>query len=318
MKQNNFKIESFYKHIHVDYILRNYEITNQKGNIFYSFIYRLFSKNSDVAQTFLSFFIYGSAKTQNDVYQSLIYLNIAHFFVVSGFHFGVITFSLIKIFKKMKINDKFGWILALQILFIYLLFLNFSLPALRAFVYFCLNFVFKFVFRKNWSKIHIYCLCTLLFFIINYKLFEQISNILSFSMAFLALLIYESKIKHKFMSINLLCYLLGQIIFSAILKEFNIFGFVFQIVFTPFIGFMYFYSLFFFWAYFLNDSFFNFFFKILFFLKNYSIYLPTLSLGLNYFIYCYLFVLFWIINKNYLKFSNIFLIYKNIRLKKRI
>ena len=79
---------------------------------------------------FIRLLVFGDRRESGDFYDQLKSLSILQLFVISGFHFNLLYFVLHKTLGRWIKNDYFYLI----ILFPYLFLLDFSIPALRAFI----------------------------------------------------------------------------------------------------------------------------------------------------------------------------------------
>ncbi len=188
----------------------------------------------------------------NELINILKKINIYHLFVISGFHIAFIKIFFEKIFNFLKIKYFIFIIFCTIFLLFYLLILDFSVSALRAFIFLILLEVNKKIFLKKYKNYEILIFTGFIFIIQNIYIVYSISFILSFFISLVIIFITNLKIKNKFMNLIVIS-TVANISSFLILNFFNVYNYnvlsVFNsIIFSPLISLLY--SLFFllFWA----------------------------------------------------------------------
>lgn len=212
--------------------------------------------SNNISSHFLNLFLYGKSKN-TELNETIRELNIAHFFTISGFHFGIIYLILNKLFSKIKIlnNFKFSIFFAL---FIYLLILGFPISAFRAFLFLLLIEINKKFFKDKYENLTILSAIAIIFIVFNTNLLFNYSFVMSFTITFVILMVNKifKNIKHywlKTILITLYAYISSLSITITFNEKISVFGYIYQLFFMPILTVSYLVSLFFFWTkYFIN------------------------------------------------------------------
>ncbi|MGX9395715.1 ComEC/Rec2 family competence protein [Mycoplasma sp. 1573] len=289
----NENTQSFLDQLKIDFVLKTSTFSVFNNNKIYNFLIHNIERNDVVSQTFLKLLLLG-IKDKNDIVVQHIYkLNISHIFVVSGFHFGLVGFGLMTMFKKLKINNHICYFSTFVILFLLLCLLNFSISGLRCFVYFVILYLLDCKKPNKSNKVLAFYLTLFINFVYMPTLFYNIGAIASYSLTFMCLNVATKDTRLKFIKINLLAYILSLVLFSSIMKRINVLALFYQLLFSAIIPFIYLNSLLFFWSPYTNYLIFNSLNWILNFLTSLPSTIPILSFGTTSFLYFYLFCLPW-------------------------
>ncbi|WP_412031386.1 MAG0480 family ComEC-like protein [Metamycoplasma buccale] len=280
--------------------------------VFNTFIQKYISSKRENIQNYLNLLIF-STKTKNNesIYEELKNLNIIHYFVVSGFHFGLIYFSTIFILKKVKLKEEWAELIGLMPLILYLHLLNFQLSSLRAFLFILLTYINKKILNKYFSNIDLLSLTLLMIIIFQPYCIYNYSVIFSFGITLILLISNNlfKKIKNKYLKVLLIwftVYISSSLMSLTINEKISIFGFAYQMLFMPIIPIYYFLSIFFIWWNGLLDLIFSFFNNFLDLIKdsNYYLLLPN---KIFYFPFVFhlllIYINIWMNNNNYFNFS---------------
>ena len=153
-------------------------------------------ESNNISSYFLNLFLYGKSKNA-ELNETIRELNIAHFFTISGFHFGIIYLILNKLFSKIKILSNFKFSIFF-VLFIYLLILGFSISAFRAFLFLLLIEINKKFFKDKYENLTILSAIAIIFIMFNTNLLFNYSFVMSFTITFVILMVNKifKNIKH--------------------------------------------------------------------------------------------------------------------------
>lgn len=212
--------------------------------------------SNDISSYFLNLFLYGKSKN-TELNETIRELNIAHFFTISGFHFGIVYLILNKLFSKIKILNNFKFSIFF-VLFIYLLILGFPISAFRAFLFLLLIEINKKFFKDKYENLTILSAIAIIFILFNTNLLFNYSFVMSFTITFVILIVNKifKNIKHywlKTILITLCAYISSLSITITFNEKISLFGYIYQLFFMPILTVSYLVSLFFFWTkYFIN------------------------------------------------------------------
>ena len=212
--------------------------------------------SNDISSYFLNLFLYGKSKN-TELNETIRELNIAHFFTISGFHFGIIYLMLNKLFSKIKILNNFKFSIFF-VLFIYLLILGFPISAFRAFLFLLLIKINKKFFKDKYENLTILSTIAIIFILFNTNLLFNYSFVMSFTITFVILMVNKifKNIKRywlKTILITLCAYISSLSIAITFNEKISVFGYIYQLFFMPILTVSYLISLFFFWTkYFIN------------------------------------------------------------------
>lgn len=212
--------------------------------------------SNDISSYFLNLFLYGKSKN-TELNETIKELNIAHFFTISGFHFGIIYLILNKLFNKIKLLNNFKFSIFF-VLFIYLLILGFPISAFRAFLFLLLIEINKKFFKDKYENLTILSTIAIIFVLFNTNLLFNYSFVMSFTITFVILIVNKifKNIKYywlKTILITLCAYISSLSITITFNEKISLFGYIYQLFFMPILTVSYLVSLFFFWTkYFIN------------------------------------------------------------------
>lgn len=212
--------------------------------------------SNNISSYFLNLFLYGKSKNA-ELNETIRELNIAHFFTISGFHFGIIYLILNKLFSKIRILSNFKFSIFFS-LFIYLLILGFPISAFRAFLFLLLIEINKKFFKDKYENLTILSAIAIIFILFNTNLLFNYSFVMSFTITFVILMVNKifKNIKHywlKTILITLCAYISSLSITITFNEKISVFGYIYQLFFMPILTVSYLISLFFFWTkYFIN------------------------------------------------------------------
>ncbi len=212
--------------------------------------------SNNISSHFLNLFLYGKSKN-TELNETIRELNIAHFFTISGFHFGIIYLILNKLFSKIKILSNFKFSIFFS-LFIYLLILGFPISAFRAFLFLLLIEINKKFFKDKYENLTILSAIAIIFIMFNTNLLFNYSFVMSFTITFVILMVNKifKNIKRywlKTILITLCAYISSLSIAITFNEKISVFGYIYQLFFMPILTVSYLISLFFFWTkYFIN------------------------------------------------------------------
>lgn len=241
----------YYRQYNIVGIVKNpYINIFRKGNNFNNFIHLFIEKHSNTYIDYAKMFLLGNIYYGSDVNEQLKNLNIIHLFVISGFHVNIIQKSIEKMLFNRYIKLKFYKEITLVLLFLYLGFLGFSIPVLRAVLFIFLIYLNKKFFNNKIDKFTLFCIC--LFFVLstNQNLIYSLSFVLTFLISFFVQFINLLRIKRKWLKsivFVLVLSLCSGFINLRINNELSIFWIIVNIFFTPIISFYYIFSIIFWW-----------------------------------------------------------------------
>ncbi|VEU79371.1 ComEC/Rec2-related protein [Metamycoplasma cloacale] len=210
---------------------------NWVSKYIYSFD-KIFNLHSTYSKSYLKLLMFGIKDNLGfQIYNKIKELNIAHLFVISGFHIGILYFILSKLLNKLKIKY-ITEIIIFVCLLMYLYFLNFSISSLRAFLFIYLLKINNGIFKKKFNSIDILCFTAFILIALNCYVIFDLSFILSFSITFM-ILIHLQLIKGiknlilKQVVFILLTYLTSLLLSITIFNQISVLGLFNQLVFTP-------------------------------------------------------------------------------------
>ncbi|AXE60688.1 hypothetical protein DA803_01105 [[Mycoplasma] phocae] len=186
-------------------------------------------------------------------------LNIFHYFTVSGFHFGLIFLTINYVMKKHRIS----YFIAIFLLLIYLIILNFPISATRAFIFIFIYSINKLYLKNKISNLAILSMTALITTLFNISNIFSFAFILSYGITMIIFISIElfTFIKREWLK-NLLilfvAYIFSTLISISINDRINILGFIYQLLFLPIAIISYCFSLFFWWTNYLTYYYFIF------------------------------------------------------------
>ncbi len=184
---------------------------------------------------YLKAIYFGESDFEKEVDIAYKTLYISHILTISGMH----IIFLYEIFKKFfnKIFKIEGSIIAIFILFLYILFLDFKISALRAFLFLFIGLINKIGYIK-YTKLDIFSITFILMIVINPFLMNQTGFILSYMVSFVMLFMNEitnGYEKHKVFLNTLICVLMTLPIIININNEVAILGLVYACIISIFL-----------------------------------------------------------------------------------
>lgn len=181
------------------------------------------------------FFSNNKSLINSEINDIFIQLSIIHLIVISGFHFNLLYKILINIFCFIK-NNLFKQIIIFLLLLIFLASLNYSIPALKAFFVLLLKVLFEKKYQlKSLDALSV--VGVVLLVLRPYYLLD-ISFLLTFFISYIINLI-PSNIKESKFKLSLILYLFIIPLISNMNYEISIFSFVYTLILTPIIIFLY-------------------------------------------------------------------------------
>ncbi|WP_420813315.1 MAG0480 family ComEC-like protein [Mycoplasma phocoeninasale] len=186
-------------------------------------------------------------------------LNIFHYFTVSGFHFGIIFLTIHYLFKKHKIS----YFVAIILLLIYLIVLNFPISATRAFIFIFIFSINKLYLKNKMPNLSILSITALITVLFDITSIFSLAFILSYGITMIIFIAIEvfSFIKQSWIKnllILLTAYVFSMLITLSINDKINVLGFIYQFLFLPVAVFSYAFSLLLWWTIYLNYYYFVF------------------------------------------------------------
>lgn len=167
------------------------------------------------------------------IYQLIIDLAIIHIVVISGYHFNLLNKVLDNLFFFIPL--KYRKIVINLLLFMYLLKLSFSYPALRAFLLICLKSLFN---KFNLSYLEQIALIALLILLFKPISFLSFSFIFTFYLSFMIGLL-PKEIKESKLLFSWYLYLASLPLVSFLNYEISLLAFFYGIIFLPIIIILY-------------------------------------------------------------------------------
>nr|WP_145960548.1 ComEC/Rec2 family competence protein [[Mycoplasma] anseris] len=230
---------------------------------FYSLNEKLLNNHGQYSKTFLSLLLFGNKdEYSKDLFNQMININVAHLFVISGIHLSFLYFLISKILKLLKINKHFLRIINFLLLFLYLIFLNFQISALRAFWFLLIFKMNKWYFKGKFNKFDILSFVCLFFLLIDPLWLFNISFLFSFSISFFVLINVDifSNIKYEWkrnILIIFATFFIGLLHSLFLSKQISVLGCFYQILLTPIVIFSYLISPFFIYFKISSELYFN-------------------------------------------------------------
>jgi len=173
------------------YLFPLYEIDTNFINIDFS----LFSINKETRE-YIKLFLFNE-KQNSSIYGLSNKLGISYLIVISGLHFNLIYNYLNKVINYF-FDENITSFIIFSFLFLYLLILDFSISALRAFLMLLIGKINKMKFQKYLSNLDIYLLTIIIVTLLFPKSIFSYSYIYSFTLTFFIVII------QKFTNLNLL------------------------------------------------------------------------------------------------------------------
>ncbi len=257
LDDKNFDFANSYNHylqsLNIKNLLFNAQITLIKAH---QSIYITFKRYLQSFPLLLWFFLGIKIYKYTAIYKMINYLNLAHLFVLSGFHVTVIANWLKKLFNLLTNNYFFKNIITLIILWLLCYILNFNASILRATFMFTFKVFSKLLFNKKYHIIDYWSLSFLIMFVFwPYQIFAfnfVLTFISSLTIYLSTEIIKKRQVDHfdkhilqnrktkffrffiKFLPIFNV-YLITLPILIYINQDWNLFGLLINFLFTPFI-----------------------------------------------------------------------------------
>lgn len=186
--------------------------------------------------SYLKAIIFGESNLDDEINDAYKSLYISHILTISGMHIMFLYKILVMFFNKVfKIE---GSVVSTFLIFIYVLFLEFPISALRAFMFLFIGLLNKVGYIK-YTKLDILSLSCTFMLIINPYLMYQVGFILTYLVSFILLFIKEfttecTKIKTNFLN-SLICVLITLPIIINLNNSISILGFLFSVMISLFL-----------------------------------------------------------------------------------
>ena len=261
---------SFYKSNNIYLVLQKPFIEIVEKNL----LVQKFDNYNLNAKIFLNLILLSTKiSSSKEILKTLQNLNLSHFFVVSGFHFAILFLTINLIISKIKYISKFSIFISFIILFCYLILLKFQISAFRAFIFLALVYFNKKYLNSKFKNVDILAFLAYCFILFNPSIIYNLSFIFSFTLSTIILLsnnIFKF-VKRKWLTqifIVILAFISSQLISITINSTISIFGFLYQMIFTPIFYLSYLISIIFFWQIDMCNAYFNFLNEIIIFLDK--------------------------------------------------
>ena len=185
--------------------------------------------HSETASKYLDYIVFNHNNIDKSFYNALKVCLLLPMFVVSGLHINILNNLL-----KKYLKPKFIFI----IIFIYLLFLNFQIPALRAYLMLLFSY-FNDKYQLKIAKFDIFLIVYLVFIFFNPLIIYNMSFILTFLCSFILFFIDENKF---YTTVIINATILPLILFMN--KEINILAIFISLAFSFIFKYLYLFSFF--------------------------------------------------------------------------
>ncbi len=249
----NLENNNFYKYLkskNINYLVEAslIQVIGHKYSI-NEVIFNYLSKDGAYYSRYVPLILLGKRYPKNNIIlDKLQNISLIHLFTISGFHINIIIFILERIFKYIRIQNKYFYFLIYFSIFFYILLLNMPIPAMRAFIFSFLCFVNKKIFNNKFHTLNLLSFTMSIFFFINPYVIYSLSFIFTFSISFAIILLNSSTSqKYKKIKFTIFIWLLSTIFNIYLNKEINFLSWLINIIFTPIISFSYVLTFFFFW-----------------------------------------------------------------------
>ncbi|MGX9394998.1 MAG0480 family ComEC-like protein [Mycoplasma sp. 1781] len=184
------------------------------------------------------------------MYKKLSDLNIIHFFTISGFHFNLIYLFISKIIRRIKNGYFIEDFIAIPLLIIYLISIEFHVSATRSLIFLILAYLNKIIFNKKINNIALLAITGLIMVFYNPFIMFSYSFILSFlitlSIFITIFVLTKQGYFVKTIAVFLIAHIYSTLIIHTFNKNYNIFSFFIQLLFIPIISLNYIITLLFF------------------------------------------------------------------------
>lgn len=249
----NLENNNFYKYLkskNVNYLVEAslIQVIGHKYSI-NEVIFNYLSEDGAYYSRYVPLILLGKRYPKNNIIlDKLQNISLIHLFTISGFHINIIIFILERIFKCIRIQNKYFYFLIYFSIFFYILLLDMPIPAMRAFIFSFLCFVNKKIFNKKFHTLNLLSFTMSIFFFINPYVIYSLSFIFTFSISFAIILLNSSTSqKYKKIKFTIFIWLLSTIFNIYLNKEINFLSWLINIIFTPIISSSYVLTFFFFW-----------------------------------------------------------------------
>jgi competence protein ComEC len=223
-------------------IKENYSLLNEVSlkfkeyarNTFYGNLSR---KNADIV---LSIILSESDYLEEDLYNGIKEMGLAHIFAVSGTHIVLMYGAMLYVFMSSGLSRRMSWVLSWSIIWFYGFLIGFPVSVMRSLVMFSLLFGSEVLYRK-YSSLNAIGLAALILTVYNpYWLFDA-GFLLSFSAALSFILFSKFISKHipeeKKLLKNILMYIFLQLLTIPVISYFfnfiPIMGIVYNLLLLP-------------------------------------------------------------------------------------
>ncbi|WP_438340831.1 MAG0480 family ComEC-like protein [Mycoplasma sp. 125] len=210
----------------------------------------IFNTKNRTVIDYLNIIIFNNYNQANNIYKKLSDLNIIHFFTISGFHFNLIYLFISKIIRRIKNGYFVEDFIAIPLLIIYLISIEFHVSATRSLIFLILAYLNKIIFNKKINNIALLAITGLIMVFYNPFIMFSYSFILSFlitlSIFITIFVLTKQGYFVKTIAVFLVAHIYSTLIIHTFNKNYNIFSFFIQLLFIPIISLNYIITLLFF------------------------------------------------------------------------
>ena len=236
---NMFNYNQYLKHNNKCYILHinKINILNKNKNILYIIKNYIIKRINNISYNqYLYAFILGkSSYLDKETYSNYRINGVTHLFALSGLHVSMFSSILLKIFKKIKFNEKISYLFTSVFLVFFSFIASFTPSILRATIFFILSSLNQIHYLFIKPK-YLLFLTFILMIIINPLFVYNNGFILSFVITYFILLYNENYTKSNILKISIISMLSSLPIIINMSYEINIVGFINNIFFIPYVS----------------------------------------------------------------------------------
>ena len=229
-----------------EYLQRKSIFYNIKINKIYllskntDFFYYMRNKVLDNNNPYVSTFILGNkSKLNKEIVSKYQELGVSHLFAISGMHISLITFIILFILRKLKINENKSLIITSLILIFYLIFVGFSPSVLRAILFFMIINIYKLLKIEN-NYLNIFGITLFISLLINpffiYELSFQYSFTISLFLLMFSKYIITKNYLLKILYISLISFISSIPITLYNYNEINLLSPIYNIIYVPLVS----------------------------------------------------------------------------------
>ena len=238
----NYKEYLYYDNTYYILELETYEKIHSNKNLIYSIKNYIIGRINTITKSssYLKALILGSKDELKEITPIYQEIGISHLLAISGMHISI--FSGILLFCLKGLNEKIKYFIVLSFLFLYLLITGCSPSILRSVVFFFFLSINK-IFKLNVKTLNVYLFSISLIVIINpfiiFNIGFQYSALISGSLILFSRLINNCKNYFgKLLITSFLSFLIGLPISLYNFHQINILGFIYNLLFVPFMSFV--------------------------------------------------------------------------------